>query len=311
MMMIAQLRENRRKQFDYPINKKALEVIHKEKNIQKATCYWLGFLKGVIASDSVVEAELESLVIHSRELLGFLHDDDAEELLTELELSWPDIENEADGLIENILDIRIKELNLNESYNSTNYFYGFLKGIACDNTVSINELNVLVELIEEHSNLLADPRIFGIHKKTLISLKDNVIDQDESDEICEWISRLVGDSFADTGLTNSSDGGLQQEILNDISFEDLKGSSVAITGTFKDYSRIEIKKQLETMNVMLCNSVSKKVDYLIVSDEASKHWATTNAGTKILKAHKLKSKHGKPNFIDERSLLSLLTGQNY
>ena len=310
LAMISQLREQRKKHVDYPIGNKALEAIHKERNIKKATCYWLGFLQGVIASESVVQAELEPLIIHSNELLSYFHDDDAEELLAELEQEWPDVSTEAEGIIENILDVRLKEIELDEGYNSINLFYGFLKGIACDNVISVKELNALLNYLSAHPYIQGDPRILDIKAKTISALEDSIIDPEESDEICEWISRLVGDSFADTGLTCSTDSGLQDDLLKKVSLKDLKGSSVVITGTFQNYSRRAIKERLSSLNVTVLNSVSRKVDYLVVSNEASRFWATPNAGTKLLKAHKLRADHDKPMLIGEHTLEPILANNS-
>ena len=140
--MLDKLRELRDRDSEYPINSKALETIHQERNLLKATCYWLGFLSGVLSSESVEKAELEPLILHSQEFLSNFHDEDAAELLLELEQAWPDISREAEGIIENIVDMRIEELDLNQGYNSTNLFYGFLKGIACDNVISKEELDI-------------------------------------------------------------------------------------------------------------------------------------------------------------------------
>ena len=51
--MLDKLRELRDRDSEYPINSKALETIHQERNLLKATCYWLGFLSGVLSSESV------------------------------------------------------------------------------------------------------------------------------------------------------------------------------------------------------------------------------------------------------------------
>jgi NAD-dependent DNA ligase len=306
LAMISQLREQRKKYVDYPVGTKALETIHKERNIKKATCYWLGFLRGVIASESVVQAELEPLIIHSNELLNYFHDDDAEELLAELEQQWPDASAEAEGIIKNILDVRLQEIDLEEGYNSINLFYGFLKGIACDNVITLKELKVFLNYLDSYPKLIEDPRILDIKLKTVAAMEDSIIDTEESDEICEWISRLVGDSFADTGLTRSTDSRLQNEILQEVSISDLKGSLVVITGTFQNYSRRTIKERLSALNVTVVNSISRKVDYLVVSQEASRYWATPNAGTKLLKAHKLRAEFDRPMLIGEDTLEPIL-----
>lgn len=242
--MLDKLRELRDRDSEYPINSKALETIHQERNLLKATCYWLGFLSGVLSSESVEKAELEPLILHSQEFLSNFHDEDAAELLLELEQAWPDISREAEGIIENIVDMRIEELDLNQGYNSTNLFYGFLKGIACDNVISKEELDILIGYLSRNASLLDDPRISDIREHTIRVLEDGIMDSEKSEEICDWISRLVGDSFFDTGSSSAADSGLAADLITNLSVNDLKGCSVVITGTFKKYSRRRIKEKL-------------------------------------------------------------------
>ena len=42
---------------DVDLDKNALNTIHGERNYNKAICYWLGFLKGVLASKDVTSFE--------------------------------------------------------------------------------------------------------------------------------------------------------------------------------------------------------------------------------------------------------------
>ena len=54
--------------------------------------------------------------------------------------------------------------------------------------------------------------------------------------------------------------------------------------------------------VNVVNSVTKKVTHLIVADEASRHWAKTNAGTKLTRAAELRETAGYPKLTSERLL---------
>ena len=88
------------------ISDKSLETIHSKKADTKAKCFWIGFLRGLIASEDIIQEELEPLVIHTSELLSLFHNDDAYELLTEISVEWEDVLAEAEGLVENILEFR-------------------------------------------------------------------------------------------------------------------------------------------------------------------------------------------------------------
>lgn len=289
------------------LNDKALDTIHSERNKIKATCYWLGFLRGVISSDGVSDHELEPLVIHTDTFLKQFSDEDAKELLEEMCNAWPDVSIEAEGLIDNILEYREEEALNGSGYNPINYFNGYLKGIACDNKISKDELELTLDLVERMPALSNDNRVQQLTNVILRALDDGEIDPYESDEICDWISRIVGDSFADTGISTPEDQATGLDFETSINLPELKRSVVAVTGLFDGpLSRKQIISRLQSMGTTISNNVSKKVDFLIIANEASKHWATTNAGTKLLKAHALKSKTGKPQLISERQIVELL-----
>ena len=84
-------------------------------------------------------------------------------------------------------------------------------------------------------------------------------------------------------------------------------ADTVVTGVFsKNRSRKRIVDELEKLGANIKNTVSKKTNFLIVADEASKYWATPNAGTKLLKAHNLKQETGKPDLVSEYLINQLL-----
>lgn len=62
----------------------ALGRIHNCSNNRKAMAYWLGFLKGVLASKHVETAEFSPLKVEAENFLALLKDDDAKELIEDL-----------------------------------------------------------------------------------------------------------------------------------------------------------------------------------------------------------------------------------
>ena len=54
---------------DVDLDKNALNTIHGERNYNKAICYWLGFLKGVLASKDVTSFELEPMIFRLQPLV--------------------------------------------------------------------------------------------------------------------------------------------------------------------------------------------------------------------------------------------------
>lgn len=58
------------------ISDAALGRIHWKSNYWKAVGYWIGFLKGVVASRAIEEEEKAALVSHSKELFESFQDGD-------------------------------------------------------------------------------------------------------------------------------------------------------------------------------------------------------------------------------------------
>ena len=120
---------------------------------------------------------------------------------------------------------------------------------------------------------------------------------------CSLQASVCSGLFADTGLSSSRDKAATEDFEKDLQLSDLVGSSVVVTGVFRGrLTRREVVAALS--NVV--QSVTKTVSHLIVADEASRHWAKPNAGTKLLKADILRQKTGHPMLVSENLLLKLL-----
>ena len=305
--LLNELRKRRSPTGSIKLNDAALGTIHSKANRMKETCFWLGFLRGVIASDGILTDELEPLILHTEEFLKYFPDEDAEELLTEMCNDWPDVSTEAEGIVETIVEFRSDEVDLEHGYNARNYFSGFMKGIACDNLISADEVGAALAFLSDHPDILQDPKVNDIKDQMLGAMDDGHISDDESEELCSWISRLVGDSFADTGLSSSRDKAATEDFEKEVKLSDLVGESVVVTGVFGGrLTRRQIVQILSDNGVNVVQAVTKKVSHLIVAEEASRHWAKTNAGTKLLKADLLRQKTGVPLLVSENLLLTVL-----
>ena len=307
LSILEELKKRRSPTGSAKLNDAALGTIHHKANHMKETCYWLGFLRGVIESDGILADELEPLVLHTEEFLQQFPDEDADELLTEMCNEWPDPSKEAEGIVETILEFRLEAIDLEKGYNAHNYFSGFMKGIACDSVISSTEVKSALSFLDDYPDLLADPKVKDIRAQMLWAMADGQIDSEESDELCSWISRLVGDSFADTGFSSSRDRGATEDFEKEVELSELVGKSVVVTGVFKgSLTRRQVVTALSEHGVNVVNAVTKKVTHLIVADEASRHWTKTNAGTKLTKAAELRETSGYPKLISERLLLEVL-----
>lgn len=290
------------------LSKHFLNAIHRQRTSNRDLSYWLGFLEGVASSGTVEQAELQPLLAHSEKFLKEFDDDDARDLVEDLKLAWEDSSAEAHEMLLDIIDVRLSEISMSAGRNLQNRFLGFLKGTACDGHIFKREVEATLKFLDAYPQLLEDSRIADVRRVSAQSLEDGVITDDESEELCLWISRLVGDSFADTGLSSPTDTAASELFLSAVSVEDVRGSTVVMTGEFTQVglTRPQIQIYLERMGANCVKSVSKKVDFLFVAQEASRYWATPNAGTKLIKAHQLLAKGDKPQLVAELALVHLL-----
>ena len=96
-------------------------------------------------------------------------------------------------------------------------------------------------------------------------------------------------------IKNCIDKGVKiNKTIFDISSK-FSGDIFVITGSFSNYSRVQIKELLEKKGAKVTNSISSKTNFLIVGD---------NAGSKLEKARKNNIK-----IINENELETLLNEQ--
>lgn len=284
------------------ISDAALGKIHGKSDYWKAVGYWIGFLKGVVASRAIEEEEKAALVSHSKELFEGFQDGDAFDVLEDLDGLE---DEEMYELLEQVISVRSSDEEYRENVKLTVEFYGFLKGIACDSVITLDEIKTLIEFISLNEILLEDVRISDIYKASKLAIADGIISEEEQEEILTYISRVVGDSMADTGISTSRDIPALEGMLQTLENYDFRGKEVVLTGTFCMLKRI-FWEFLEEQGATAKKGISKNTDLLICSEVGSEHYVTPNAGTKILRAIDYYSSDGQPEFAMEHMLLNLM-----
>ena len=225
------------------ISEQALQRIHGESNYWKSLAYWIGFLKGVISSGAIEKGELPALKSHCEEFLSTYVDHDAADLIQDLEIFENDDE-ELISLVSGIINERSDASDYYENAKTRNEFYGFLKGIACDGIITVKEIKKLNQYINTNQAFKEDYRINDIKLACECALEDGVIDVDESEEICAYISKVVGDSYADTGFSSSRDLPNVDGMLETLNGFDFSGMQIVLTGEFA-LSKKPFRKALE------------------------------------------------------------------
>lgn len=148
-------------------------------------------------------------------------------LLTALELIedlriWRSEPNEIYEIVENIVSMRSRDFVIETEKDEINELYGFCAGIACDNRICLEEVESLLTKLESYPRVQGDQRVLNLKAAARRSIADGRITPEESDDICTWITHLVGDSATDTGIATFGNVGVLEGALenhNDIVFE--------------------------------------------------------------------------------------------
>lgn len=190
----------------------ALGRIHAKSNRRKAEAYWLGFLEGVLASESIESLEIASIRAEAEQFLHLFGDEDAADLIQDLNTTYRDYHDEIFGVISGIVDYRSKPFGVDSSSkDSCNRFFGFCAGIACDGRLKIKEVEKLIRRIDQAPALGEDARITSLRSVASEAISDGYLSSEEEEDIGDWIARLVGDSCADTGMASYGNGRITDE----------------------------------------------------------------------------------------------------
>ncbi|ERP97786.1 hypothetical protein Q669_21510 [Labrenzia sp. C1B10] len=280
--------------------------IHKHSNDRKAMAYWLGFLKGVLASKNIENAEFAPLKVEAQNFLALLKDDDAKELIEDLAI-WQNEPREIFEIVQDIVDIRSKEFQLESENDDINEMYGFCAGIACDNQITLEEVETLIRRLDSYPRVQQDSRIRNLRLSAQRAIADGRITQEESDDICDWITHLVGDSAFDTGLPTFGNTGVLHGALDDFRKITFDGQMFVLTGKFTLGPRKAVSGMIEERGGLTKKAVCKNTSYLAVAAEASRDWRQSHEGLKIMRAIELRDAGHGPELVHEYTLTQALT----
>lgn len=162
---------------------------------------------------------------------------------------------------------------------------GIIEGIICDGIVNDEEFNYLYDWLMKHQELKGNYQY-----DYLVNSWNNLSNSCKSHQE-HLISRLK--SILDPVESKSEH----------LSFKiDFIGKNICLTGEFQNGSKSDISNKFIKMGAVIHNSVTRKVDYLIVGGNGSKAWALENYGTKVKKALELQEKGFKISILRESDI---------
>ena len=284
----------------------ALGNIHRQANGRKAIAYWLGFLRGVLASNRIEIHEKAPLRTEAETFLEAFQDSSVGDLIHDLDRLWND---DGDGLrsaVERAVEARTQDFTVETVKDEVNEFYGFCAGIACDNVITPAEIEALIGRVQKSKALSGEARISRLERMATRAIADGRITPDESEDICGWISRLVGDSATDTGVATFGNVGVMDGALDDHRHIQFDGRMFVLTGKFFLGPRKALAGLIADRGGSWKNAVCGQTDYLAVAAAASRDWKHSHEGTKIIRVMELRDQGGRPHLVQEPTLAAAL-----
>lgn len=183
------------------------------------------------------------------------------------------------------------------------HLMGMITGMVADAELNDREILLLRTWLTEHPEALEVFPGSVVARKVHAVLEDGVITEDERAHLMET---LVGLSATEFSLTGSSSPEVASLPIEDAVTVDLPDSVVCLTGEFLFGTRAACERLVLKTGAMCTDTVSKKVDILVVGTKVSPNWAHTSFGRKIQQAVALQEKGHPIEIISEKRLMAAL-----
>lgn len=285
-----------------------LDYLNKSRNARKRLAYWIGFMEGALASRRIENGEAEALLAEADRFVSFFNDPDAVDLAEDLRARCFTSQADLMDQLRDIVDEKRAQLEAAEATDmqveadEMSEFLGFCAGIICDGQVLQPEAEAILHRFRCSSALRESVAFQKLHRVLEVALADHSLDETEGEEVREWLARLVGDGYADTGLPNLGAVELLDDPITNPSEIKLAGSHFTLTGPMRMGPRSYIVSEIERVGGIYEGTTNRRTDYVVVSAEASRHWRATHFGGKILKAQDLIREGYKMRFVSETAL---------
>lgn len=187
----------------------------------------------------------------------------------------------------------IENRNLTKSMQT---LLGICTGIAADNHINDGEINFLKTWLLENENLIDKWPGSVIASRVYQILHDGMITEEERAHLLQTLKEITGTYFVDTGSAKAEITGIPFDTPVIIFSQTI----FCFTGEFIAGTRAYCRKITEQMGAKTVNTITKKVDYLVIGALGSPDWVHESFGHKIANAMQLKAKNHPVAIVTEK-----------
>lgn len=170
---------------------------------------------------------------------------------------------------------------------ATDELVGLCRGLLADGHVCEQEATFLLNWIERNSEFVDEYPFNRLYSTLSTILADGRIDPDESADLHDTLIRFVGGEADDSAGQTASRSSLLPVDVPEPAIIHLDKSFV-VTGTFNFGPRSSVVEAIERLGGRTASAPSRRTDFLIIGELASRDWINSNAGRKIHAAMQLR-----------------------
>ncbi|EBH6782433.1 NAD-dependent DNA ligase [Salmonella enterica] len=202
-------------------------------------------------------------------------------------------EEERQDLKRHLLDIQrdildIPEVDFFSKESDLHLLNGLCKGLISDKALSDEEVRYLDWWLTQNGTLKNNYPGKELYKLVKEILNDGVITAEESQTLHKALVDFTGCDL-ESGVVD----GLSTKLPVDSDAEiELEGKIFCLTGVFMAGKRSHVEDILKRCNGLISNTVTKKIDYLVIGTLSSRDWRFSSHGRKIEKAISYRDNEG-------------------
>jgi len=267
-------------------------LINSKAKLNKSINNFIGIIEGIAVDQKINPQEIDFLNAWLDEHREVLHKHPFNELAPVVQAAI------ADHIMTE--DERTDILWLCEKLTSTEFYceitstmqrlHGVLAGIASDCLITERELKGLRSWLDEHQQLRTIWPFDEVDSLVTNVMADGIIDQDEHKKLMQFFMEFT--SLADdvTLTSPTLDGQNIFGICATCPNIEFINRTFCFTGESSQFKRKELAQQISDRGGDFINTVSKKVNYLVVGANGNPNWSYACYGRKIEQAVDLRRK---------------------
>lgn len=191
----------------------------------------------------------------------------------------------------------------NDLNRSLGALVGIAQGLICDGHLNDQEIQFLESWLSANENISLTWPGDVVHARIKQVLADGVVTQEERDHLLLTLQQLIGGNLDDlAAATHVTELGFDN--ATEITFV---GKTFCLTGEFVFAPRTRCAEEIEKRGGLLRNSVTRKLDHLVIGSLGSPEWKHGSFGTKIEGAMALKREGSSLLLIREDDWASALS----